>query len=266
MQRRLATIMAADVVGYSARMGKSETETLRQLADLAALMERHVSRGGGRIFARAADGFLAEFQSPVSSVQAAYQIQRELKTSAEDQANGLELRIGIHLGDVIDQVTALYRAGERSRRWSLRVSGELGRAAAIGPDALKQVLLNLLENAREAMTEGGTIELRLADEGELPGPVRRSDEDRRRFLGRGSIEVGRQLDAVGHGDEHRLSRGCDVDAEPGQTGQRYEQEGREPSTSHLVLSSGAPLRSEAASPSCRNSRIVSPKCSPTRRA
>ncbi len=71
------------------------------------------------------------------------------------------------VGDVIDQVAALYRAGERSRRWSLRVSGSLTRPAAIGPDALKQVLLNLMENAREAMVEGGTIEIGLADEGEL---------------------------------------------------------------------------------------------------
>ncbi|WP_428687084.1 adenylate/guanylate cyclase domain-containing protein [Roseibium sp.] len=101
MLRRLSTIMAADVVGYSAKMGQSEAETLHQLSDLAELIERHVSRGGGRIFARAADGFLAEFQSPVSSVQAAYQIQRDLKTSTGNQANGLELRIGIHLADVV---------------------------------------------------------------------------------------------------------------------------------------------------------------------
>ncbi len=71
------------------------------------------------------------------------------------------------VGGVIDQVAALYQAGVRSRRWPLRVSGRLSRSASIGPDALKQVLLNLLENAREAMVEGGTIEIRHADEGGL---------------------------------------------------------------------------------------------------
>ncbi len=70
-------------------------------------------------------------------------------------------------GEVVDQVAALYRAGTRSRRWALRVTGGLSRPAAIAPDALKQVLLNLVENAREAMVDGGEIEIRLADEGEL---------------------------------------------------------------------------------------------------
>ena len=101
MQRRLATILAADVVGYSARMGDAEAETIERLATLRQLASRHMDRHQGRIFSRAGDGFLAEFQSPVSAVRAAYELQRELSSEETESAVGLELRIGIHLADVV---------------------------------------------------------------------------------------------------------------------------------------------------------------------
>jgi TolB-like protein/tetratricopeptide (TPR) repeat protein len=101
MQRRLATIMAADVVGYSARMGDAEAETIARLATLRELADRHVTRHQGRIFSRAGDGFLVEFQSPVSAVRAAYELQRELSSEDTESAVGLELRIGVHLADVV---------------------------------------------------------------------------------------------------------------------------------------------------------------------
>ena len=50
MQRRLTTIMAADVVGFSKRVGAAEVATLEQLASLSELMDRRVERGGGRVF------------------------------------------------------------------------------------------------------------------------------------------------------------------------------------------------------------------------
>src|SRR5918996_1825828 len=76
--RRLAALMAADVVGYSARMAAAETATLEDLADLRAILERRVEEGGGRLFAVAGDGFLVEFASPVAAVRAAFEIQRDL--------------------------------------------------------------------------------------------------------------------------------------------------------------------------------------------
>ncbi|MCG8325737.1 MAG: adenylate/guanylate cyclase domain-containing protein [Thiotrichales bacterium] len=101
MERRLATIMAADVVDYSAHMEASETKTLGQLSVLTQLMDRHVRQGGGRVFSRAGDGFLSEFSSPVSAVQAGFQIQRGLRTPDRGGGNDLQLRIGIHLADVV---------------------------------------------------------------------------------------------------------------------------------------------------------------------
>lgn len=101
MLRRLTTIMAADVVGYSEKVGTSETATLKLLASLSELMDKQVERGGGRVFARAGDGFLSEFSSPVSAVQVGFEIQRRLRNNVERHGNELELRIGIHLADVV---------------------------------------------------------------------------------------------------------------------------------------------------------------------
>jgi adenylate cyclase len=99
--RRLAALMAADVVGYSARMAAAEAATLESLADLRGILERRVEEGGGRLFAVAGDGFLVEFASPVAAVRAAFEIQRDLAARRRRDPATLELRIGLHLADVV---------------------------------------------------------------------------------------------------------------------------------------------------------------------
>ena len=101
MERRLVTIMAADVVGYSARMELSESETIRQLSALTQMIGEQVSRHNGRVFSRAGDGFLSEFPSPVMAVQSGFEIQRILLASDQSSGNPFQLRIGIHLADAI---------------------------------------------------------------------------------------------------------------------------------------------------------------------
>jgi adenylate cyclase len=101
MERRLVALMAADVVGYSARMAAAEAATLASLADLKILLERRLEGSGGRLFAVAGDGFLAEFASPVAAVRAAFEIQRDLATRRRRDPATLELRIGLHLADVV---------------------------------------------------------------------------------------------------------------------------------------------------------------------
>ena len=101
MERRLAALMAADVVGYSARMAAAEAATLQSLADLRAMLEQRVEEGGGRLFAAAGDGFLVEFASPVAAVRAAFEIQRDLAARRRRNPTTLELRIGLHLADVV---------------------------------------------------------------------------------------------------------------------------------------------------------------------
>lgn len=96
--RRLAAILAADVVGYSKLVGGDESGTLAQLEALRTkIIEPHIAKHAGRLFKSMGDGFLIEFASAVQAVSCAKAIQK---------ANGqgsLPLRIGIHVGDVVVQ-------------------------------------------------------------------------------------------------------------------------------------------------------------------
>lgn len=111
MKRRLAVILAADVCGYSARMEQDEVATIALLEATRARIEARVAEGEGRIFSRAGDGFLAEFDSPVAAVLAAFEIQRDMAQLRRDDPAALELRIGVHLADVVIEGTDLLGDG-----------------------------------------------------------------------------------------------------------------------------------------------------------
>jgi adenylate cyclase len=101
MQRRLSTIMATDVVGYSARMRENEADTIRRVSLLNEFLRTSASHHQGRVFNRAGDGFLLEFSSPVAAVRCAYEVQLRLCEPITKEDIGLELRTGIHLADVV---------------------------------------------------------------------------------------------------------------------------------------------------------------------
>src|SRR3954447_4418344 len=104
MQRRLAAILAADVVGYSRLMGTDETGTLAALKTVRAdFMDRQIAEHVGRIVKLAGDGVLVEFPSVVSAVACAAAIQRGMRERNADvpQDRRIEFRIGVNLGDVI---------------------------------------------------------------------------------------------------------------------------------------------------------------------
>jgi class 3 adenylate cyclase/uncharacterized RDD family membrane protein YckC len=100
--RKLTTILAADVAGYSRLMGDDEAATLDVLRSHRALIGRHVTEHGGRIVSWSGDGFLADFASCVEAVRAGIAIQGELKTANEalPEARRMPFRVGINLGDV----------------------------------------------------------------------------------------------------------------------------------------------------------------------
>ena len=79
MERRLAAIMAADMVGYSRLMADDEAGTIeRQKANRSALIDPKIAQYGGRTVKTTGDGMLVEFPSVVDAVQCAVEIQREM--------------------------------------------------------------------------------------------------------------------------------------------------------------------------------------------
>jgi adenylate cyclase len=103
VQRRLAAVLAADVVGFSTLMGGDEEGTLAQVKSLRReIIEPGAVEHHGRIVKTTGDGFLVEFSSPTESVQCAVEMQEALASRAADKsAHPLQLRIGINLGEII---------------------------------------------------------------------------------------------------------------------------------------------------------------------
>jgi TolB-like protein len=114
VQRRLAAILAADVVGYSGMMHADEAGTLALLKSRRkAVLEPLVNQGAGRIFKVTGDGVLIDFASAVNAVQCAVEIQNSMAAANRDLSDDrhLVLRIGIHLGDVMVEGGDLYGDG-----------------------------------------------------------------------------------------------------------------------------------------------------------
>lgn len=104
VQRKLAAILAADVVGYSRLMEADEAGTRARLRLLHSdVIAPCITADGGRIFKTTGDGILAEFPSSVDAVQNALDIQEALAERNSDlpEDRRLEFRIGINVGEVI---------------------------------------------------------------------------------------------------------------------------------------------------------------------
>jgi TolB-like protein/Tfp pilus assembly protein PilF len=96
MERRLTSILAADVVGYSSQMEAAEERTAEDLERRQAQIAATAERLGGRVFNTAGDSALAEFVSPVNAVRCGVEIQQ-----SENGGRHLPLRVGVHMADVI---------------------------------------------------------------------------------------------------------------------------------------------------------------------
>ena len=105
LERKLATILSADVAAYSRLMAEDEEETLRIFCGYKVVFEKLVALHRGRIFNTAGDAILAEFGSAVEAVRCATEIQAALRPRNEElpQDRRVEFRIGVNLGDVIVQ-------------------------------------------------------------------------------------------------------------------------------------------------------------------
>jgi len=114
LERRLAAILAADVVGYSRLMAADEVGTLRRMRFLYKdLVQPLIRNGKGRIVKLMGDGLLAEFPSVVEAVRCAVEIQETLRAreAGRPADKCLKLRIGVNLGDIIVEESDIFGDG-----------------------------------------------------------------------------------------------------------------------------------------------------------
>ncbi len=113
MERRLAAILAADVVGYSRLMGADEEATLATLNAYREVIDRLVADHRGRVFGSAGDSVIAEFASPVEAVRCAVEIQQEIEARNANlpEDRRMRFRIGVNLGDVMAEGDNLFGDG-----------------------------------------------------------------------------------------------------------------------------------------------------------
>ena len=108
--RKIAAILAADVAGYSRLMGEDDEGTLATLKTCRAIFDEQVLAYEGREFGSVGDSLMAQFPSAVNAVRCARAIQQKIAEANAPLPGGrrMELRIGIDLGDVIEEQGAVY--------------------------------------------------------------------------------------------------------------------------------------------------------------
>lgn len=140
VERRLTAILAGDVAGYSRLMGADEEGTLKRLnAHRREFLEPKIKEHRGRIVKRSGDGVLIEFASAVDAGRCAVEIQRGMseRNRPAPPDKRIELRIGIHVGDVIIEEGDIFGDGVNiaARLEAIAVPGGI----CISDDAYRQV-------------------------------------------------------------------------------------------------------------------------------
>jgi len=155
-QRRLAAIMAADVVGYSHLMGHDEERAHAAFRTCHAVIKEIVTNHRGRIFGGAGDSIMVEFASPVEAVRAGVDIQHRLTEQILDLPNDLpmQFRIGINLGDVMADRGELFGDG-------VNIAARLQALADPGGLCISESVYQLVESKLElAFDDLGAHELK----------------------------------------------------------------------------------------------------------
>jgi adenylate cyclase len=153
IERRLAAILAADVVGYSRLMEANEESTMGALREhRREFFDPTVAKHGGRIFKVMGDGFLVEFGSVLNAARCAVEIQRGMpeRNVGVPQDRHIKFRIGINLGDIIVDGDDFYGDG-------VNIAARLEGLAGPGGIACSAVVRNQV---------GNKLELEFVDQGE----------------------------------------------------------------------------------------------------
>ncbi len=113
LTRKIRAILSADAVGYSRLMQENEDWTIKAIVDSRGLMSETITQFNGRVVDAPGDNLLAEFASVVDAIECAVEIQRKLKAKHDGQPDGhkLKFRIGVNLGDIVQQNDRIYGDG-----------------------------------------------------------------------------------------------------------------------------------------------------------
>ena len=103
MERKLSTILAADVVGFSKMMAVDEVQTLETLKQRRLVIDGVIAEHDGKIFGSAGDSVIAEFASPIKATECAVQVQGKMQAMNIDVSEDQQMifRVGINIGDVM---------------------------------------------------------------------------------------------------------------------------------------------------------------------
>ena len=156
MERKLSTIFASDVVGYSKMMGNNEEKTLETLGERREVIDSAIAEHNGTIFGSAGDSVIAEFGSPVKAAECAVQIQGKMKTMNEDIPEDQQMifRIGINIGDVMVSKDNLF--GD-----AVNVAARLESAAQPSGICVSKTVFDLInQKIRVSFEDAGKLDLK----------------------------------------------------------------------------------------------------------
>ena len=141
VKRKLTAILSADVKGYSRLMGEDEEATVRTLNAYKEVMTNLIQEHHGRVVDAPGDNVLAEFASVVDAVRCAVEIQRELKVRNADlpESRRMEFRIGVNLGDVIED-------GEQILGDGVNIAARLESVSDVGGICISGTAYDQVEN------------------------------------------------------------------------------------------------------------------------
>jgi adenylate cyclase len=154
--RRLAAILAADVVGFSKLIGEDESGTLAALREIRKeIVNPVLAEHGGRVFKLMGDGMLAEFPSAVQALRAAMGIQERLRWRNAEAPSGrrIEVRIGVHQGDVVVEGTDLLGDGVNiaARLEALAEPGGICISGRVHEDATGKIALDAKDMGEQSL-------------------------------------------------------------------------------------------------------------------
>ena len=156
MERKLSTIFALDVVGFSKLMATDEDITLAVLRQRREIIDQIILENKGRIFGSAGDSVIAEFDSPVKATEASILIQNKMQAINEalPENQKMHFRIGLNLGDVMISGDNLY--GD-----TINVAARLEAKAETDGVCMSKTLFDIVsQKVKTAFESVGVLELK----------------------------------------------------------------------------------------------------------